>query len=96
MTQPGIDDLSHEEFEKILQDHITWASEWDTVLPAQDFFGLWADLQEKKQPVALKAHIVQGRLEFTAPAQSAIKTVENRIYLEDGRELIIDLEPSVS
>jgi hypothetical protein len=43
----AINNISHEEFEKAIQEHITWASEWDGALPADVFFGLWADLHRR-------------------------------------------------
>jgi hypothetical protein len=92
MNKSAIDNISHEEFERAIQEHITWASEWDGALPADVFFGLWADLHREKQTLELKAHLIEGRLEITAPPESPVKVVDNRIYLEDGLELIINLE----
>jgi len=92
MNKLAIDNISHEEFEKAIQEHITWASEWDGALPADVFFGLWADLHRPKQPLELKAHLIEGQLKITAPPYGPVKVVDNRIYLEDGLELIINLE----
>ncbi len=44
MVQPAIDTS----FETTIQDYISWASEWDGDLPADVFFGVWADLQREK------------------------------------------------
>jgi hypothetical protein len=74
---------------------LTKVTRWDGSLPADTFFGVWADLQKEKKPLALKARVVKGRLELTAPPDSAVKVTDNRIYLENGVELIIDLDPAV-
>ena len=92
MNKSAIDNISHEEFERAIQEHITWASKWDGALPADVFFGLWAELHSEKRTLELKAHLIEGRLEITAPSESPVKVVDNHIYLEDGLELIINLE----
>jgi hypothetical protein len=91
-----IDTASQESFEEAVQTYISWAAEWDGSLPADTFFGVWADLQKEKDkaPLALKARIVEGRLELMAPPHSGVKATDNRIYLENGLELVIDLEPA--
>lgn len=93
MSQSTIDSIPQEAFDEAVQKYISWAAEWDGALPADTFFGVWADLQRERKPLALKARVVEGRLELTAPPDSAIKTAVNRIYLENGLELVIDLEP---
>lgn len=91
--QSTIDSISHEEFKETIQDHITWAAEWDGSLPADVFFGVWADLQQEKRPLELSARVIEGRLQLVAPPESPVRVVNNHIYLEDGRELVIYLEP---
>jgi len=61
-------------------------------LPADVFFGVWADFQYRERPVELRAHIVKGRLQLTATPGSPVQAQDNRIYLGDGRELVIQLE----
>lgn len=93
MNQATIDAVSEDEFGEAIQTYISWAAEWDGSLPADTFFGVWADLQKEKEPLALKARVVKGRLELYAPPDSTVKVTDNHIYLENGLELIIDLEP---
>ncbi len=90
--QPTIETVSQEEFDETLQRYISWAAEWDGSLPADVFFGAWADLAQSESPVQLQARVVEKRLELSAPTKSSIRTRHNRIYLEDGRELVIQLE----
>ena len=93
MTEPpNIENISQEEFDETLRRYISWAAEWDGSLPAEVFFGAWADLQGDRSPVELQARIVEKQLELSAPSESSIRTARNRIYLEDGRELVIQLE----
>ena len=42
--------------------------------------------------VELRARIVEGRWQQTAMLGSQERVQDNRIYLEDGRELVIQLE----
>lgn len=88
-----VESVSTTEFEHAVQQYIHWAADWDGALPADVFFGIWADFQQAKKPLQLHAQIVQGQLKFMAPTEGAIKVMDNTIYLEDGRELMIHLEP---
>jgi hypothetical protein len=94
MDQPTVDSLSQEAFDEAIETYIRWAAEWDGALPADTFFGVWADLQREKKPLSLKARVVKGRLELTAPLDSKVKVTNNHIYLENGLTLVIDLEPA--
>ena len=92
MNQPMIDTISQQEFDEAIEQYISWASEWDGALPADVFFGVWADLQHRERPVELQARIVEGRLQLTTMPGSQVRIQDNRIYLEDGRDLVIQLE----
>ena len=91
MTE-SIESASTEAFEHAIDDYISWAVDWDGSLPADVFFGVWADLQHEKKPLEIHARIVQGQLQFTSPVEGAIKVADNSIYLEDGRQLVIQLQ----
>jgi hypothetical protein len=93
MNQPTIDTVEEDVFDEAVQTYISWAAEWDGSLPADTFFGVWVDLRKEREPLSLKARVVGGRLELSAPPDSAIKVTDNHIFLENGLELIIDLEP---
>ena len=54
-----IDTISQQEFDEAIEQYISWASEWDGALPADVFFGIWADLQHRERPVELRVHIVE-------------------------------------
>jgi hypothetical protein len=92
MEHPTLDTLSQSEFGDLIEQYVHWASEWDGALPADVFFGVWADLQPEERQVELYARIVEGHLQFTATPSSLLRVRDNRIYLEDGRELVIQLE----
>lgn len=49
------------------------------------------DRRAQSEPVTLKAHVVGGRLQLSAPPVSTIRAQGDRIYLEDGRQLQIAL-----
>ncbi|MGA9351226.1 MAG: hypothetical protein WBW48_20810 [Anaerolineae bacterium] len=92
MDQSTIDTISQQEFDEAIERYISWASEWDGALPADVFFGVWADLRHRERPVELRACIVEGRLGLTPMPGSPVQVRDNRICLEDGRELVIQLE----
>ncbi len=46
MDQSAIDTIS-QEFDEAIEQYISWASEWDGALPADVFFGVWADLRHR-------------------------------------------------
>ncbi len=94
MDQATLDTISQQEFEETVERYIHWASEWDGALPADVFFGVWADFQQEEHPVELRARIVEGHLQLSPPPGSPIRAQDNRIWLEDGRELVIQLEPA--
>ncbi len=48
----------------------------------------------RTEPIILKAHIVSGHLQLSAPMSSPIRVQGNRIYLKDGCELQIALAPA--
>ena len=92
MSRPTIDTISQQESDEAIEHYIDWASEWDGALPADVFFGVWADLQHRERLVELRARIVEGHLQLTPTPGSPIRAQGNRIWLEDGRELVIQLE----
>ena len=92
MDRSTIDTISKQEFDEATEQYINWASEWDGALPADVFFGVWADLQRRERPVELSARIVEGRLRLTPMPGSSVLVRDNRVFLEDGRELVIQLE----
>jgi hypothetical protein len=90
----NVEQISATDFQSVINHYIHWASTWDGALPADVFFGVWADLQQPKKSVELKARIVQGELKILPPLEGAIRVIDNAIVLEDGRELVIQLEPA--
>ncbi len=87
-----VEQLSPESMAEVIHSHINWAAEWDGTLPPDAFFGIWAEFQKEKKPIALKARIIEGHLELTAPPQSSIRVEKNHILLDSGQELVIHLE----
>lgn len=92
MMETTIETATNEEFDKIINQHIAWAAEWDGALPADVFFGVWADLQRERKPLEVTVRLVDDELKLNVLANSALKLVNNHLYLEDGRELVIHLE----
>ena len=87
-----VEEVQPDSMAQTIQRHINWAAEWDGALPTEAFFGIWAEFQKEKNTIALKARIIEGNLELTAPPQSSIKVEKNHILLDSGQELVIQLE----
>lgn len=87
-----IETISPQSLAAVVERHINWASEWDGALPADVFFGAWADMKAERRPLELRARVAETGLEFSAAADSPIRTLHNRIFFDDGRELIVHLE----
>jgi hypothetical protein len=89
MNQVDLTTISDDMFEQLIQGHIAWAAAWDGVLSDNVFFGIWTAY--KRPPLQLQAQLVDGQLKFIAPPESYIKVIDNRIYLDNGLELVINL-----
>ena len=55
MEEPTLDTISQSEFEQAIERYTSWAAEWDGALPADVFFGIWADFQHEERQVDLRA-----------------------------------------
>lgn len=83
--------LSPQDFEAAIDTHINWAKTWEGALPADTFFGLWAEILHEKQTLTLTATVVEGQLRLVAPPESPLVVKDNRIRL-NGLELVIHLQ----
>ena len=92
MEKPILGAIAQSDFDRAIAQYISWASEWDGALPADVFFGVWVDFQREDRQVELRAGIVEGHLQFTSVSSSTLRVQSNRIYLEDGRVLVIQLD----
>jgi hypothetical protein len=75
IERPNIEIVSQQEFDETLRRYISWAAEWDGSLPADVFFGAWADLRCAEAPVELHDRLIELRLELSAPFESPIRTL---------------------
>ncbi len=91
----NIDNISHEEFEEAIEEYVTWASEWDGSLPADVFFGVWADLQRLAQEAVAETieltGVVQGdTIVFDSPKTAPVMAHRNEIVI-GGLRLVVKL-----
>ncbi len=89
--QRTIDNIPEEEFEQIVDQFIKQAAAWDGALPADTFFDAWGALANEDAPLEVEAVIVNNELVLETPPESPLTARGSRIWLEDGRELIIRL-----
>lgn len=60
------------------------------IVPAGIFFGVWASLAHEAKPLVVKVQLGAARPTVTVPPGSPLAVDNNRIVLEDGRELLLE------
>jgi len=77
--------------EAVVERFIEEASRWDGSLPVETFFEDWAAIERRKETVEVQACVEDDRLVLTAPPDSPLTVQDNRIWLEDGRQVVLKL-----
>jgi len=90
MAGKTIDAISEQEWERALAAHLDWGQAWHGDLPADVFFGVWASLAHEAKPLVVKVQLGAARPTVTVPPDSPLSIDNNRIVLEDGRELLLE------
>jgi hypothetical protein len=91
MTMKTLEEMPVAEYEVVVERFIEEAARWDGSLPVETFFAAWAAIESRKMTVEVEAQIGRDHLVLTAPADSPLTVQENRIWLEDGRQVVIRL-----
>ncbi len=89
LFEETIDELSEQEWEAAVAAHLAWGETWRGDLPADVFFGVWAAQVRQVEPLVVT---VQGALTqpvLSVPPDSPLTVEDNRIVLDDGRELVL-------
>jgi len=89
--QRTIDNIPGKEFKQIVDQFIKQAAAWDGALPADAFFDACGTLADEDTPLKVDAVIIDNELVLETPPESPLTAQGSRIWLEDGRELIIRL-----
>ena len=90
MSGKAIDAVSDQGSERALAMHLGWGQAWHGDLPADVFFGVWASLAHEAKPLVVKVQLGAPRPTVTVPPGSPLAVSDNRIVLEDGRELMFE------
>ncbi len=90
MTDKAIDAVSDQEWEQALAAHLDWGRAWHGDLPADVFFGAWASLARAAKPLVVQVQLGAPRPTVTVPPDSPLTVSDDRILLEDGRELLLE------
>jgi len=96
MTEKLLEEMSPEEFERVMGDFVTREQ---TEVPVSTFFETLASMDQEKRAAArvihLRTRVAGDRLVFFPPVESedAITVEENEIMLEDGRRIVLELVP---
>ncbi len=79
------------EYETVIERFIEEAARWDGSLPVETFFDAWAALESRKDQVEVQAEVKGDRLVLAAPPDSSLRVQGNRIWFQDGRQVVIRL-----
>ena len=79
------------EYETVIERFIEEAARWDGSLPVETFFDAWATLENRQEQVEIQAQIKGDRLVLVAPPDSSLRVQDNRIWFQDGRQVVIHL-----
>lgn len=80
-----------DKYEAVIDQFIKDAAQWDGSLPLETFMTTWEALEQRRTILEIKAQVVNDRLVLATPPDSPLTIRDNRILLEDGREVVITL-----
>jgi hypothetical protein len=86
-----LEGMSVDEYETAIDRFIEKAAQWDGALPVETFFATWKALESRRSPVEIQAHIKDDHLVLAAPPGCPLRVRDDRIWLEDGRQVVIRL-----
>lgn len=89
-----LEEMSIDEYEATIEQFIEEAAHWDGSLSVETFFETWETIEQHRTTVEIKAQVIHDRLVLMSPPESPWAVQDNRIRLEDGRELVITLVPA--
>jgi len=92
--QRTLENIPTKEFEEVVNNFIEKAAAWDETLPIETFFEALDELSPSysKTPLSVIATIVDGKLFLETHPESPLTAEGNSIWLEDGKELVIQLQ----
>jgi len=91
-----LDDLTDEEFNRLIDRSIEQSAQWDGTLPLDTMLETWAEIERRKQPLLVRVRLVGDRISLEAPPESPLTVRGSRtLVLEDGRELTLEFEESL-
>ena len=85
--------ISDQEMEEAIAAHLAWGQTWHGDLPTDVFFGICADLAGKAIPLVVTVQLGAPKPVITVPPESPLTVADNRILLDDGRELVLRFVP---
>jgi len=92
MFEETIDEISEREWQEAIASHLTRGKTWHGDLPADVFFGIWADLAREAEPLTIHVRLDTPQPIMTVPEGSPLTVEGHHILLDDGRELVLQFE----
>ena len=95
-AQRTLENIPTKEFEEVVNNFIEKAAAWDESLPIETFFSALDELTPSysQTPLSVIATVVDGKLFLETHPESPLTAEGNTIWLEDGKELVIQLQPA--
>lgn len=97
-AQRTLENIPTKEFEEVVSNFIEKAARWDESLPIETFFSALDELtpsySHNQTPLSVIATVVDGQLFLETHPESPLTAEGNTIWLEDGKELVIQLQPA--
>jgi len=88
-----IDDLTNEEFDRLIDQYIEQSAQWDGALPLDTMLETWAEIERREQPFLVRVRLIDGQIVLETPPESPLIVREpHSLVLEDGSELILEFE----
>lgn len=88
-----LDDLTGDEFDQLIDQHIERSAKWDGTLPLDTILKTWNEIEQRKEPLRVRVRLVGGEFVVDTPAESPIVVREpHTLVLEDGSELTLEFE----
>ncbi|MBN2007312.1 MAG: hypothetical protein JXA21_28450 [Anaerolineae bacterium] len=87
LFEETVEAISEQEWEAAIASHLAWGETWHGDLPSDVFFGVWAGLAKQTKPLIVTIQGNMTRPVLSVPPGSPLVVENNRIVLDDGREL---------
>jgi len=80
MFEEALDEISDRDWEEAIAAHLAWGETWHGDLPADVFFGVWANLVGQAKPLVITVQLGTPEPVVTVPPDSPLTIEDNRLF----------------